>query len=393
MINKKREKANSFIESYFSDTVENETTFRKAILDFQKCKQSFKPYEYLFDYEIAKIFHYHLHDLESGEKYYNEALKSILDDNTIEGEIYFCLGNLYKENKLSITSNENYFKCIDIYEKLSDIKYLEYKEICYRHIAANFEDEEDYDKAIEYYFKADKISKKTKYSGIAQFLLGSLYSNKLDDVDKALEHAEKAMNVLKEDIYIIGNHRLISHIHLKLKNYEQAILYCNKIIEKYPESEFISDFYTILGKVYCNDNNEEKGIQFFNLALKSIRDDEPDFKEKYIHLRSWIALAEEGKNNLEQALKISSSVIEEFEKLDENLIFTISIKGRVLLKLNHYLDGYEFLKRKLWNYETSKYFNENDLDYIEALDLKNEHYKKLPILNRFFEKLKSIKLN
>ncbi len=385
-----KEIANGFIESYLAKIDEKEESLKKAVKFFKKEKFNYKPFEYLFDYEIAKISHYHLGDNRTGEKYYFEALKNIPNDDVItKGEIYFCLGNLYKDSLEYSKSNKYFFDCLDIYKNLSDLKPIEYKEICYRRIGANYEDENDYDKAIEFYLKGDKISRKTQYSGISLFLLGSLYSNKLDDEKTALNYAEKAEKLLKEKIYIVGNYRLLGHLHLMLKNYAKAISYCEDALNKYPDQEYVIDFYTILGKIYCNWHKEEKGIQYFNLALASLKNNDPEYEERYVYLNSWMALAEEGRKNLKKALDISTSIIEKYKSSAVDLIFPITTKGRVLQKSGNFLDGYSFLNEGLKNYEKSRFFDKSDSDYIEALDIKNELYKKLPILNKFFERFKN----
>jgi len=60
----KPNKADVFIESYLEKIEENPETLKQAIIDFQEEKRNFEQFGYLFDYEIAKIYHYDFEDFE-----------------------------------------------------------------------------------------------------------------------------------------------------------------------------------------------------------------------------------------------------------------------------------------------------------------------------------------
>ena len=386
----KKQKAINFIESYLYKIDNNEFSLKKTVEDFQKIKRKFEPFEFLFDYEVARIYHYDLEDFEKGKKFYFEALKGSQNDDEIKGEIYFGIGCLFRDLKEYEESNKYYNLCLDLYSKKKDKHSIQYSESSLRELGSIYEDEGDYSKAIEYYKKAHELSEGTHFSGISLYYLASLYSNELDDEKTALYYAEKAEKLLKEEEYIIGNYHLLAHIHHMLGNYQKAIQICESQIRKYKNTEYVSDFYTMLGKVYCFKKEEEKGIANFNLALKNLKSNDPEYNEAYIFLNSWIAMAEEALQNYKKSLDIISSILEKYKTVEENLISPISIKGRIFKKTGYFYDGYYFLNKGLRNYEKSRFFDKNEYYYIEALELKKEFYNKLPIINRWIEKIKNL---
>lgn len=385
----KQNKADIFIESYLEKIEENPESLKQAIIDFQEEKRNFELSGYLFDYEIAKIYHYDFEDFENGKQFYFEALKSLHHDDKTKGEIYFCLGSLFRDLKEYEESNKYYNLCIDLFSKKNDAHSIQYSQSSLRCLGSNYEDAGDYNKAIEFYKKAHQLSKETDFAGLALYYLSALYHYKFSDYDKALEYSLEAEKVLQEELFQIENYQLISDIYLMKNNFEQSDYYANLALKKFPNYENISDVYECLGRTYCLWRKEEEGISFFKQAEQKLVKDRSDYYLRYISIKSWIAMAYEGKGDLAKALSISSDLLERFSFADHDLILPININGRVLQKMNDFLNGYSILNDGLKEYKTSRFFDKNNSDYIDALEIKNEFYKKLPILNKFFEKFKN----
>ena len=140
----------------------------------------------------------------------------------------------------------------------------------------------DYDKALEYYNKALKISKAVlgenhRDTAMSYGNIGVVYDN-LGDYDKALEFKNKALEIQKD---VLGENHPdtamsygnIGNVYSDLGDYDKALEYYFKALEirkdvlgeKHPDTAIS---YNNIGVVYKNLGDYDKALEFHNKALE-----------------------------------------------------------------------------------------------------------------------------
>ena len=140
----------------------------------------------------------------------------------------------------------------------------------------------DYDKALEYYNKALKISKAVlgenhRDTAMSYGNIGVVYDN-LGDYDKALEFKNKALEIQKD---VLGENHPdtamsygnIGNVYHNLGDYDKALEYYFKALEikkdvlgeKHPDTAIS---YNNIGVVYKNLGDYDKALEFHNKALE-----------------------------------------------------------------------------------------------------------------------------
>ncbi|MEE0895017.1 MAG: tetratricopeptide repeat protein [Bacteroidales bacterium] len=140
----------------------------------------------------------------------------------------------------------------------------------------------DFDKALEYHFKALKIRKEVlgeNHSDTAMSYdnIGIVYSY-LGEYDKALEYGFKALEIRK---YVLGENNLdtassynnIGLVYANFGEYEKALEYYNKALEirkavlgeNHPDTAMS---YNNIGLVYSNLGYWGKALEYYNKALE-----------------------------------------------------------------------------------------------------------------------------
>ncbi len=387
-MNKKitKKKTKEVIENYIKDVPEQQNALLKACEGLLRIKGDYAPFGYLFDFEVGKILHHQLDEDSKSEKYFLAALENISgNDDEILGEIYYCLGGLYSDLKDFSKSNDFYFKCLNIYESISDPEGVEYQERCYINIGSNYEETGGYEKAKEYYKKADGLSTGT---GLANYYLASLYAFELEEYDKAIKYGLKANKYLKDKINIVSNLRILRHVFTKKKAFETAESYIKALFKYAPEAITLHEIHEDYGILYCLWRKEKEGIKHFEYALNELNKDDPDYDQRYIYLKTWVAQANAGLRNNDIAESICSDLIEKYDWGEVNLIFPVRVKARILLAKREYQSAYTLLSKNLKIYETSRHFSQDAQDYNMALKIKTEAFKQLPLFNKLLEKSK-----
>ena len=125
-----------------------------------------------------------------------------------------------------------YKKAIDQYEKLDDSSHLAQ---VYVYMGVSFKRIEKYDSAMYYYKSAEQLAKKMQDNA----LLAKIYSNKGNILDKkgqtksALDHYERSLKFAQKanlpPAYYF-NYVNIAEIHIRQKNYDQAIELLNEAL-------------------------------------------------------------------------------------------------------------------------------------------------------------------
>lgn len=387
---KTKQETEKYIDSYLDDVEESDSVFLQKISEYQKIKKDYYPYEYLFEYEIGKIYQYHFDDLKKSEEYYAHIFDKMLNDEENKGEFYFCLGDLYRDFNDLEKSKIYFHKCFEFHNKLKDKVSIEYQELSLRRLGQNYESQKNFDAAEKYYLKADKISRNTKYSGIALFLLGCLYGYILDDFKKAVEYALKAELLLKNQNHqIFENYRVLGYAYSNIKEFEKSEYYYKKVLAEHHENDYLYYVYRDIGKLYCHWKKEDMAIPYLEKGLQCLTENHESYKDEFQNTVWWLAAANEGNYNYKESLNITSNMLNNnsFDTYDD-MIRILNCYGRVMQKVGDFLTGYYSLVSYIKAYEASKFFEKSNESYQDVLEIKNDLYKKLPIGNRLIEKLK-----
>ena len=223
--------------------------------------------------------------------YYTEAeqvylrLIQISEDtngqNVITAASYNNIGNVYSESGNYDKALEYHFKALEIYKALLG-ENNSYTAGSYGNIGLVYDNLGDYDKALEYGFKALEIRKDVlgeNHPDTAESYnnIGTVYSI-LGDYGKALEYYNKALEIRKDVLGekhpdTAGSYNNIGAVYDNLGDYDKALEYYNKALEIYkavlgenhPDT---ADSYNNIGVVYFNLRDHNKALEYYNKALK-----------------------------------------------------------------------------------------------------------------------------
>ena len=194
----------------------------------------------------------------------------------------------------------------------------------YNNIGAVYDDLGDYDKALEYHFKALEIRKDVLGENNADTAgsynnIGNVY-DKLGDYDKALEYHFKALEIFKE---VLGeNHPNtamsygnIGVVYVKLRDYDKALEYLFKDLEIYKEilGENHHDTamsYNNIGVVYVKLRDYDKALEYQNKALEIrkavLGENHPDIATSYLNIGAVYDIL----GNYDKALELYNKALE-----------------------------------------------------------------------------------
>ena len=220
------------------------------------------------------------------------------------GIVYYNLGEYDK-------ALEYYFKALEIQKAVLGEKHRD-TAVSYNNIGAVYQNLGDYDKALEYHNKALEIRKEVleeKHSdtAISYGNIGAVYGN-LGDYDKALEHFIKALEITKDVLGekhpdTAGFYYNIGLVYDELGDYDKALEYYNKALEIFKDvlgenHPHTAASYNNIGVVYDNLGDDGKALEYFNKALE-IRKER--LGESHPDTQTIIENIEEAKQKLEES--------------------------------------------------------------------------------------------
>jgi class 3 adenylate cyclase/tetratricopeptide (TPR) repeat protein len=184
-----------------------------------------------------------------------------------QGEAYALksIGQLLKRQGKYLEALDHYRQSIKIFEEINDnvgVSNL------YNNIGNVYYDQSDDVKALENYLQSLKYA---ELSGDRLRMLsalnniGGVYTNKEATYDKALQYYLKALPICeeigkKEELGAICSN--IGFIYAGKKDVDKAMIYFNKALQSYGNSEGSLNVYNYIGKLYNSENK-------FDLALKN----------------------------------------------------------------------------------------------------------------------------
>ncbi len=189
-----------------------------------------------------------------------------------EGNIYNNLGMSYFDKFDYQKSLQYYFKALTIFEaEKKETKYAS----TLNNIANLYYTQKELDKALTYHLKSLSISRKLdEKSKIASSLynIGLVYIDKNDPL-KALTYYQESLQLAKDINHKVGQAMLYSSIgkcYRMLKDYEKALEYCNHSLDikkELGDENGIAALHNSIGDIYFEMRNYEKAIEYSNLSL------------------------------------------------------------------------------------------------------------------------------
>ena len=145
----------------------------------------------------------------------------------------------------------------------------------YGSIGVVFSEQNNYSRALEYYFKSLTIYQETDQDYIVAILynnMGIVYKS-LKEYDRALEYFKKALT-LQEDLEDYESVAItitnIGNIHLVRGNNAEALSYYKKAeetLQKYDNKRALGELYNSYGNYYIKENNTVKAEEYYKKAL------------------------------------------------------------------------------------------------------------------------------
>ena len=133
----------------------------------------------------------------------------------------------------------------------------------------------DYERALEYIIKSEKLSDKLNYKkGIAEitYYKSLIYAQKGDYINavSGYNKSKALFGMLKDTLSVAKVNNSIGLIEIKRGNYNKGLQYALKAIKELEKRNLIADLnlaYSSLAKAYYNINLTEKAIEFYLKAL------------------------------------------------------------------------------------------------------------------------------
>jgi signal transduction histidine kinase len=197
----------------------------------------------------------------------------------------------------------------------------------------------DYERALEYIIKSEKLSDKLNYKkGIAEitYYKSLIYAQKGDYINavSGYNKSKALFGMLKDTLSVAKVNNSIGLIEIKRGNYNKGLQYALKAIKELEKRNLIADLnlaYSSLAKAYYNINLTEKAIEFYLKALGV----QMKLNDTKGIIESQSKLAELYSNKKEHR-----KAIEYYEKVLENSASNNdSLRGQIYPKL-----GGEYLK-------------------------------------------------
>ena len=200
-------------------------------------------------------------------------------------------------------------------------------------------DVNDYERALEYILKSEKLSNKLDYKkGIAEitYYKSLIYAQKNDYLNaiSGYNKSKDLFNLMKDTLCVAKVNNSIGLLEIKRGNYNKGLTYSLSAIKELERRNLVKDLnlaYSNLARAYYSMNIEDKAIEFYTKAL----DIQLELKDSKSITESHSKLATLYSNKKEHR-----KAIEYYHKvLKSNTSNTDSVRGQVYPKL-----GDEYLK-------------------------------------------------
>ncbi|OFY74827.1 MAG: hypothetical protein A2265_06600, partial [Bacteroidetes bacterium RIFOXYA12_FULL_33_9] len=276
-------------------------------------------------------------------KLLNEEIGYIYETINIDSAIFFY-------NKAIALADKNIMQ-----KTKNETTFLNLKATSLRYIGIVYIDNEQFDKAIEYYLKSLKIFTQIGNSeGMASCYtnLGNAYNNK-SDYYKAIEFFLKSLKIDEKS----GNKKGVSMcytnigaVYASLGNYDKSIEYflmSLKIKEELKDIKGISNCYNNIGIIHKEQGNYKKSIEFLLKALEIDEKNGDQIGASYCITN--IANVYKNQGDDDNALSYYFKALDFFEKYDDKIGMTSCYGniGSMYLRKAEYDKASEFFLKSL----------------------------------------------
>ena len=169
------------------------------------------------------------------------------------------------------------FSSLKIYEETNDFLSL-YK--VYNSIGAIYDRIHDYDKALDFYFKAvNSFNKQSLEDKLERVNLNSIYNNignvynSKNELETALEYYQKALDLSKpqDDYKIMGSiYNNLGKLHSIQENYDEAYIYLQNSLdcrERINDKDGLAKTYSFFGNYYMMVGEEAMALESLQKSL------------------------------------------------------------------------------------------------------------------------------
>lgn len=223
--------------------------------------------------------------------HYTEALKSYTNSQVLYEELlrttkeskknkikdglaraYGSIGVVCSEQNNYAKALEYYFKALKLHEETNEEEYVSY---AYNNIGIVYKEQKEYTKALEYFNKALWLQKKLgdNNSAITITNIGAIYLLR-NEADKALEsfgEAEKILAKHNDKRALAELYNNYGNYYMKVNKYDEAeksYLKALKIFEETDEKYVASASLGYLGEVYALQKKDNEAIQYLQKSSK-----------------------------------------------------------------------------------------------------------------------------
>ncbi len=407
-----------------------------AILALGNAKKYKNPYQQAVAYQNIGTSFLIFGDYDKALQNFEASEKILLEINYNDRNVKETLAKTLGSKGVAYSEQNNYAKALDsdfealkIYEETKNE--LQISKL-YNNIGVIYKSIDDKEKSLDYFLKANKISKNkdeaTFAASAANIGLIYLYQNKLENSKKYFDESFRSYQKNK-------NPRALGELYNNYSQYyiQKGQVEVAKASLKNAEEEFLSiddkfglsDTYLFLGELYFNENNLEESLKFANKGLElskelelteatmnaekllsQIYDKKGDQKLALLHLKNYDIEKEKFDvvRNEQQRLKTELSFQYEKEQLEkrENAsrerlkwLFIIALIGLFLLGTFFYYRNREkqktiLLQKQLAEFEhkalhlqMNPHFVFNCLAAISAFVMQNGKDEAIRYLTKF----------
>lgn len=218
------------------------------------------------------------------EEYANKALQLAKQDDNLKVEqtdSWLNLGNAnimqsdYPEALKCFTNAQYILENLIASQKEKDQRLYDDLASIYGSIGVVFSEQNNYSRALEYYFKSLNIYQETDQDYIVAVLynnLGIVYKS-LKEYDKALEYFKKALT-LQQEIEDYESAAItstnIGNVYLAQGNNKDALSYYKKAeeaLQEYGNKRALGELYNSYGNYYAKENNISEAEEYYKKAL------------------------------------------------------------------------------------------------------------------------------
>jgi len=266
---------NGIAAEYENDPAKMLQYVKKALLLSQQKKLELQEADAWFNIGNANIMLSHytqaLKSYTNAQALFEQLLKKVPKSkiNDIKDRLaitYGSIGVVCSEQNNYAKALEYYFKALKLHEETKEEEYMAHT---YNNIGIVYKEQKEYGKALEYYNKALWLQKKLgdETSAITITNIGAIYLLRNEN-DKALESFNEASRILKT----FDNQRALGELHNNYGNYYVAINNCSKAEKSYLDAlkvfEGMGEKYGAsaslgyLGAVYASHGNNKEAVKY-----------------------------------------------------------------------------------------------------------------------------------